>query len=67
VRVAGSAPGINPDVLKTDLVVREGQMFSDFGMFKTCLNALWEKPVADLRKLLYEDRSAPLLKKYALT
>ncbi len=52
----------NPDILKTDFVVREEQMFSDFRNFKTCLNALWEKPIADLRKLLYEDRNAPLLK-----
>ena len=57
----------NPDILKADFVVREEQMFSDFRTFKTCLNALWEKPTADLRSLLYADRNPALLNKYALT
>ena len=57
----------NPDILKADFVVREEQMFSDFRTFKTCLNALWEKPTTDLRSLLYEDRNPALLSKYALT
>jgi hypothetical protein len=57
----------DPDILKADFVVREEQMFSDFRAFKTCLNALWEKPTADLRSLLYEDHNLALLNKYALT
>ena len=57
----------NPDILKAGFVVREEQMFSDFRTFKTCLNALCEKPTADPGSLLYEDRNPALLKKYSLT
>jgi hypothetical protein len=57
----------NPEILKADFVAREEQMFSDFRTFKSCLNALWEKPTADLRNLLYEKRNPALLNKYALS
>ena len=45
----------DPEVLKRDFVVRDEQMFSDFRTLKERLNALWEKPTADLCGLLYED------------
>jgi len=56
----------DPEILKRDFVVREEQMFSDFRSFKQRLNALWEKPTADLSGLLYEDLNPALLGKYNL-
>lgn len=56
-----------PDVIKRDFVVREEQMFSDFRTFKERLNALWEKPTADLRELLYEAGNPALLAKNNLS
>jgi hypothetical protein len=55
-----------PELVKRDFVVREEQMFSDFRSFKERLNALWEKPTADLRELLYENKNTTLLAKYNL-
>ena len=57
----------NAEVLKKDFVVREEQMFSDFRTCKERLNALWEKPMADLYGLLYERRNPILLGKYNLS
>jgi hypothetical protein len=42
-------------------------MFSDFRSFNQRLSALWEKPIADLSGLLYEDRNCVLLRKYNLS
>ncbi len=55
-----------PPTLKQDFVVREDQMRNDFHTLQELLNALWEKPIGDLAKLLYEDRSSILLAKYNL-
>ena len=55
-----------PEILKRDFVVREEQMFSNFRTFKQRLNALWEKPIADLSEPLYKDLNPILLEKYNL-
>jgi len=52
--------------LKRDFIVREEQMSDDLHGILTLLNALWEKPIADLDALLFEERNAALLKKYNL-
>jgi hypothetical protein len=55
-----------PEMLKRDFVRREVQMFSDFRTCKERLNALWEKPMADLNELLSTQRNPVLLRKYNL-
>lgn len=41
-------------------------MGNDMRDVKTLLNRLWEKPPADLRALLYDERNPALLQKYNL-
>ena len=41
-------------------------MGDDLRGILTLLNALWERPIADLDTLLFEERNAALLKKYNL-
>ncbi len=52
--------------LERDFVVREEQMGVDMRSIQMLLNMLWEKPTADLRTLLYEERNPALLQRYNL-
>ena len=52
--------------LKRDFVVREEQMLLDMHSIQTLLNALWERPASDLRRLVYENQNPYLLEKYNL-
>ncbi len=42
-------------------------MVSDLWTLQTHLNSLWEKPLGDFTKLLYEDRNVALSAKYNLS
>jgi hypothetical protein len=42
-------------------------MIADFAQIQVCLNNLWQKPIADLRTLLFKDHNPKLLSKYNLT
>jgi hypothetical protein len=52
--------------LEKYFVVREDQMMRDFQELKQHMNALWEKPIVDLTKLLSEDKNVALMAKYNL-
>ena len=52
--------------LRKDFVVREQQMHDDFFQLQESLNAIWEKPLADLQQLLYEEHNDVLMQKYDL-
>ena len=56
----------DPERLKRDFIIREEQMSYDLRTFQTALNLVWEKPLADLRLLLYSERNASLLQRYDL-
>lgn len=50
--------------LKRDFIVREEQMSIDLHSMQVLLNGLWEKPIADLSALFYEEQNAVLLRRY---
>ncbi len=52
--------------LKKGFILREEQMTNDMQELQQLFNALWEKPIADLTRLLYEERNPILLSKYNL-
>jgi hypothetical protein len=54
----------DPERLKRDFVTPEEQMVADFIELQSVLNMVWERPIQDLTKLLYEDRNETILKKY---
>jgi hypothetical protein len=54
----------DPARLKQDFVVREEQMGTDMRSLQGALNTIWQKPIADLCGLLYEDRNPILLQEY---
>jgi hypothetical protein len=56
----------DPIVIKNDFVSRTEQMQSDFVELKTVLNDLWEKPISDMLRFLYEEKKEKLLLKYDL-
>jgi hypothetical protein len=56
----------DPERLKRDFIVREEQMSIDLRSPQSALNTIWEKPIADLRLLLYDERNPILLRKYNL-
>ncbi len=56
----------DPERLQRDFVVREEQMIVDLRSVQAALNGVWEKPIADLSALLYEERNTILLQKYDL-
>jgi hypothetical protein len=53
-------------IRENDFVKKEEQMKQDFQDIKEKLNLLWEKPIADLNKLLYEEKNKKLLAEYSL-
>ena len=53
-------------LLNRDFIVREEQMGADMRSLQALINTLWEKPIADLQALLYEERNPALLQKYDL-
>jgi hypothetical protein len=52
--------------LRVDFIEKRTQMWQDMAEFQANLNRLWEKPIRDLEKLLYEDKNKTLLQKYNL-
>jgi hypothetical protein len=52
--------------LKRDFINHEEQMIADFGELQAVLNIVWEKPIEDLTKLLYEERNKKISEKYNL-
>jgi len=57
----------DPIQIRNDFVSRVDQMKSDFVELKKAINDLWEKPISDVLKLLYEEKNKNLLMKYDLT
>ena len=53
-----------PEVLKHDFIPMEEQMLMDFAGLQDCLNALWDKPIADLSSLFYDQCDQKMLAKY---
>jgi len=54
----------DPCRLKTDFVVIQEQMLTDFADLQNHLNSIWEQPLSDFRKLFLEDANPQLLGKY---
>jgi hypothetical protein len=50
--------------LMTDFISKREQMLKDFFEAQILLNALWEKPIADLEFLLFQERNDKLCAKY---
>ncbi len=58
------AAGKDVEKLKSDFINMKEQMVLDIGILEIILNKLWNKPIDDLNKLLYEDKNTILLDKY---
>jgi hypothetical protein len=56
----------NPEKLKTDFIIMQEQMVGDYAELQTRLNVLWEKPLADMDSLFFQQRNVKLLEKYNL-
>jgi hypothetical protein len=54
----------NPQKFHSHFIEREKQMQENIEEFKQILNSLWEKPIEDLKKLLYIDKNEKILAKY---
>ena len=52
--------------LKKNFILREEQMTNDMQELQQLFNALWEKPIADLTRLLYTEKNPILLARYNL-
>jgi hypothetical protein len=52
--------------VKTDFIVMKEQMILDIGKLEIILNKLWERPINDLHRLLFQDKNEILLMKYNL-
>lgn len=55
------------ETLKNDFVERKEQMLDDLKELTRCLDALWDKPIKDLDKLLFVDKNETLLKHYNIS
>lgn len=53
-------------LLKRDFITPEEQMIADFVELQSVLNIVWEQPIQDLTKLLYEEQNPIILEKYNL-
>jgi len=53
--------------LNSDFILVQEQMIADFAELQIRLNALWNKPIEDLRSLLFKELNPKLLAKYDLT
>lgn len=51
---------------KTDFIMMEEQMVADFAELQSVLDSVWERPLADVADLLFKERNAIILEKYAL-
>lgn len=51
---------------KQDFIMMEEQMVSDFAELQSVLDSVWERPLTDVTKLLFEERNALIVEKYAL-
>lgn len=52
--------------LKNDFIAMKEQMILDIGNLEIIFNKLWEKPINDLKKLMFQDKNEILLRKYNL-
>ena len=50
--------------LKVDFINMKEQMILDIGALEIILNNLWNKPIEDLKTMLYEEKNPVLLNKY---
>jgi hypothetical protein len=57
----------DPNRLQRHFVDMKAQMIVDIETLQVMLNKLWERPISDMRRLLFDDKNAVVLLKYQIT